>query len=154
MLLGGYPLAKVMEPIKGGDDSRVLSKLAGDRMPKALLISVVDDDQFFRASIGRLVTSLGYAVEDFVSAAAFLASTRLAETACLIADVHMPKMSGVELYKHLIDMGLSFPTILVTGRPDDVERKHALDDGVVCYLSKPIKEERLIRCLRLALQSG
>jgi FixJ family two-component response regulator len=123
-------------------------------MPKALLISVVDDDQFFRASIGRLVTLSGYAVEDFVSAADFLASPRLAETACLIADVHMPKMSGVELYKHLIDMGLSFPTILVTGRPDDLERKHALDDGVVCYLSKPIKEERLIQCLRVALQSG
>src|SRR5258707_301302 len=120
-------------------------------MPKAPFVSVVDDDQFFRASTRRLVASLGYAAEDFVSAAEFLVSPRLAETACLIADIHMPKMTGVELYRHLIGMGHAIPTILVTGRPDDGERARALSDGVVCYLSKPIIEERLVRCLDLAL---
>ena len=123
-------------------------------MPKASFVSVVDDDQFFRASTTRLVTSLGYTVEDFASAADFLASPRLAETACLLADVHMPTMTGVELYRHLVDVGYAIPAILVTGRPDDGERARALSDGIVCYLGKPISEECLVRCLDLALQSG
>jgi FixJ family two-component response regulator len=122
-------------------------------MPQAPFISVVDDDRFHRASMTRLVTSLGYTVGDFASAADFLASPRLAETACLIADIHMPAMTGVELYRHLIDVGHAIPTILVTGRPDDAERARALSDGVVCYLGKPISEERLVQCLHSALQS-
>jgi FixJ family two-component response regulator len=64
----------------------------------------------------------------------------------------MPAMTGVELYRHLIDMGYAIPTILVTGRPDDRERACALNGGVVCYLGKPINEERLVQCLDLALQ--
>jgi FixJ family two-component response regulator len=123
-------------------------------MPQAPFVSVVDDDRFHRASMRRLVTSLGYTVEDFASAADFLASPRLAETACLIADVHMPTMTGVELYRHLVNVGHAILTILVTGRPDDGERARALGDGVVCYLGKPINEERLVRCLHSALQSG
>jgi FixJ family two-component response regulator len=122
-------------------------------MPKAPFISVVDDDRFHRASMRRLVTSLGYAVEDFASAADFLASPRLAGTACLIADIHMPTMTGVELHRHLVDVGHAIPTILVTGRPDDGERARALSDGVVCYLDKPINEEHLVKCLHSALQS-
>src|SRR5712672_1621440 len=122
-------------------------------MPQTPFVSVVDDDRFSRASMRRLVTSLGYTVEDFASAADFLSFPRLAETACLIADVHMPAMTGVELYRHLIDVGRAIPTILVTGRPDDGERAHALSGGVFCYLDKPISEERLVRCLHSALQS-
>ena len=68
-------------------------------MTKKLLVSVVDDDRFFRESMRRLMRSLGYTVEAFPSAADFLASPRLAETACLIADVHMPAMTGIELYR-------------------------------------------------------
>jgi FixJ family two-component response regulator len=123
-------------------------------MPKAPFVSVVDDDRFSRASMRRLVTALGYTVEDFASAADFLASSRLAETACLIADVHMPAMTGVELYRHLIDVGYAIPTILVTGQPDNGEQACALNDGVVGYLRKPINEACLVRCLDLALQSG
>jgi FixJ family two-component response regulator len=123
-------------------------------MPKALLVSVVEDDRFFRESMKRLMRSLGFAVEAFSSAADFLASPRLDETACLIADVHMPEMTGVELYRHLIDGGRTVPTILVTAYPNDVDRSRALNDGVVCYLRKPIDEQHLIRCLRAALTSG
>ena len=107
-------------------------------MPKASLVSVVEDDQFFRESMRRLMRSLGYDVEAFPSAADFLASPRLVETACLIADVHMPAMTGLELYRHLIDAGHAIPTILVTAYPDDVDRARALNDGVVCYLRKPL----------------
>jgi FixJ family two-component response regulator len=80
-------------------------------------------------------------------------SPRLVETACLIADVHMPTMTGVELHRHLVKIGYAIPTILVTAYPDDVDRARALNDGVVCYLRKPV-EQHLIRCLRAALESG
>jgi FixJ family two-component response regulator len=120
-------------------------------MPNASLVSVVEDDQFFRESMRRLMRSLGYSVEAFPSAADFLASPRLVETACLIADVHMPAMTGLELYKHLIDAGYAIPTILVTAYPDDDVRARALNDGVVCYLRKPVDEKHLMRCLRAAL---
>jgi FixJ family two-component response regulator len=121
---------------------------------KKQLVSVVEDDRFFRESMGRLMRSLGYTVEAFPSATDFLASPRLIETTCLIADVHMPAMTGVELHRHLIEAGYTIPTILVTAYPDDVDRARALKDGVVCYLRKPVDEQHLIRCLRAALESG
>ena len=123
-------------------------------MPKVLLIAVVEDDWFFRDSMRSLMKSLGYTVEAFPSAADFLASPNLIETACLITDVHMPAMSGVELYRHLIAAGFAIPTILVTAYPNDADRARALNDGLVCYLPKPVDEERLMRCLRDALSSG
>jgi FixJ family two-component response regulator len=123
-------------------------------MPNASLVSVVEDDQFFRESMRRLLRSFGYTVEAFPSGADFLASPRLRETACLIADVHMPAMTGLELYKHLIDAGYAIPTILMTAYPDNGVRVRALNDGVVCYLRKPVDEEHLMRCLRAALHSG
>jgi len=118
------------------------------------LVSVVDDDRYFRESMRRLLRSLDYAAEDFASAGDFLASPRLAETACLITDVHMPAMTGVELYRHLMDTGRAVPTVLVTAYPNDVDRARALSDGVVCYLRKPVDEQDLKRCLRLALTSA
>ena len=122
-------------------------------MTKKLLVSVVEDDRFFRESMGRLMRSLGYSAETFASAAEFLGSPRLTETACLIADVHMPVMSGIELYRRLIDAGRAIPTILVTAYPNDVDRTRALDDGVICYLRKPVDEQHLTRCLHAALTS-
>ena len=123
-------------------------------MPNASLVSVVEDDQFFRELMRRLMRSLGYSVEAFPSAADFLASPRLVETACLIADVHMPAMTGPELHRHPIDAGYAIPTILVTAYPDDDVRARALNDGVVCYLRKPVDQEDLVRCLRAALEFG
>jgi FixJ family two-component response regulator len=123
-------------------------------MLKASLVSVVEDDQFFRESLRRLMRSLGYTVEAFPSAVDFLASPSLVETACLIADVHMPAMTGLELYRRLIDAGYTIPTILVTAYPDDVDRTRALINGVVCYLRKPVDEAHLVRCLDEALHSG
>ena len=123
-------------------------------MPTASLVSLVEDDQFFRESMRRLMRSLGYDVAAFPSAADFLASPRLTETACLIADVHMPAMTGLELYEHLIGAGYAIPTILVTAYPDDADRSRTLNDGIVCYLQKPVDETRLLQCLRAALPSG
>ena len=121
-------------------------------MPKRPLISIVDDDQPFRESMGKIITLLGYTVEEFPSAPNFLASPLVAETACLVADVHMPGMTGVELHKHLLDAGHRIPTILVTAYPDDMTRNRALKNGVLCYLSKPVDDDHLERCLRSALE--
>ena len=123
-------------------------------MQKAPLISIVEDDQFFRESLKRLMRSQGYKVETFASAADFLTSPWPTETACLIADVHMPAMTGIELYRRLIEAGYAIPTILVTAYPNDADRDRALKDGVVCYLRKPVDDEHLMRYLREALEAG
>ena len=123
-------------------------------MPQHTLISIVEDDQPFRESMRKLLKALGYTVEAFSSAADFLASPFLPTTSCLVADVQMPGMTGVELHKNLIDAGYEIPAILVTAYPDEVVRNRALKNGVVCYLSKPVDDNHLERCLRSALQSG
>jgi FixJ family two-component response regulator len=123
-------------------------------MPQPALISIVEDDQPFRESMRKLVRALGYTVEAFPSAADFLASSFLPKTACLVTDVQMPGMTGIELHRHLVDSGYVIPTILVTAYPDQAVRNRALKNGVVCYISKPVDDEHLERCLRSALASG
>jgi FixJ family two-component response regulator len=120
-------------------------------MSKRSLVSVVEDDQFFRESMKRLMRSLGYRVEVFASAADFLASPHLGETACLIADVNMPGMTGAELHRHLRDSIYEIPTILVTADADDDVGSRALQDGIICYLRKPVDEKHLKRCILAAL---
>ena len=123
-------------------------------MPKAPLVSVVDDDEFFRDSMRRLIRSLGYTVEAFPPAGDFLASRRLGETACLIADIHMPVMTGLELYARLIELRHRIPTILVSAYPDGAARSRALHDGIVCYLRKPFDDNDLASCVRKAVEGG
>lgn len=121
-------------------------------MPKAKpLISVVDDDESMREAIRGLMKSLGYTAEAFASAEEFLNSPKVPRTSCLIADVQMPGMTGPELHRHLLAAGNPIPTILITAYPDDRARERALEDGVVCYLSKPFDENDLLTCLRSSL---
>jgi FixJ family two-component response regulator len=115
------------------------------------LIAIVDDDQPFRDSLQRLLKSLGYAVAVFPSAAEFLASPKLAATTCLVADVHMPVMTGIELFRRLIEIGHEIPTILVTAYPDNGVGQRMLTAGVKCYLSKPLEVDHLIGCVGSAL---
>jgi FixJ family two-component response regulator len=117
-----------------------------------MLISVVDDDQPFRESMRTLIISLGYDAEAFPSAADFLASPLRSETVCLVADVNMPGMTGIDLYKHLAKMGHAIPTIIVTAYPDEAFGDEARKAGVCCYLGKPLDDEQLEECLRSALQ--
>lgn len=118
------------------------------------LVSVVDDDQSFGDSMRRLLKALDYSVAVFPSAAQFLGSAELAATACLIADIHMPEMTGIELYNHLIESGNAIPTILVTADPDERSKEWMLTKGVQCYLLKPLVEAALIDCLRTAVAHG
>jgi len=115
------------------------------------LISIVDDDEAFREAMTSLMKSLGFEVEAFSSAAAFLASPRLPSTSCLIADVHMPGMTGVELHRHLVAAGRTIPVILITAYPDDNVRARALAAGVICYLSKTFDDDALLAFVRSAL---
>jgi FixJ family two-component response regulator len=118
------------------------------------LISIVDDDEPYRESMRKLVMLLGFTVETFPSAADFLASHLLPETACLVADIHMPGMTGIELHGRLLKLGYAIPTILVTAFPDEAVKVRALKDGVFCYLSKPVDDGELEGCLRTALKRG
>jgi FixJ family two-component response regulator len=118
---------------------------------RATLISIVEDDHFLRASLKRLMRSSGYTVEVFASAAEFLAFPRLDEIACLIADINMPGISGLELFRRLISAGRPIPTILITAYPDEAARTRALNDGALCYLTKPFVDDDLMRCVRTGL---
>jgi FixJ family two-component response regulator len=118
------------------------------------LISVIDDDEDVRVSITSLMESLGFTIEAFPSAVDFLASYRIRDNACLIVDVHMPRMTGLELHRQLMKSGYAIPTILITAYPDDNVRDRALDEGVIGYLPKPIEEDGLLRCIRTALEGA
>lgn len=118
---------------------------------KEQLVSVVEDDPYFRDSLKRLMRSLGCTVETFPSPVEFLASPHRKQTACLVADVNMPEMTGPELHRLLVDTGRAIPTILVTAYPNEADKTRALNDGILCYLPKPVDEQRLIRCLKTAL---
>jgi FixJ family two-component response regulator len=98
--------------------------------------------------------SFGYTVEAFPSASEFLAFPRLGETACLIADINMPAMTGVELFRRLTETGRRMPTILITAYPDDAVRTRALADGVLCYLKKPFDDDELLHCVQMGLDGA
>ena len=115
------------------------------------MISIVDDDESFREAMKGLVRSLGYRAVSFGSAEEFLGSGRLYDTACLIADVHMPGLSGFELQRHLIAKGHRMPVIFVTAFPEERGRARALEAGAFGFLGKPFDEENLILCLDKAL---
>jgi FixJ family two-component response regulator len=114
-------------------------------------ISIVDDDESMREAIWGLMKSLGYTAQAFGSAEEFLKSRTVPRTSCLIADVQMPGMTGLELHRHLVASGKTIPTILITAYPDDSVRERALRDGVVGYLSKPFDESDLLACIRSSL---
>ena len=124
-------------------------------MPKAKpLISIIDDDESMREAIKGLMRSLGYRVEAVASAQEFLSSRSVLRTACVIADMQMPGMTGLDLYQRLSTSGEPVPTILITAYPDDGVRERALAAGVVGYLSKPFEEDDLLACVRSALMNA
>src|SRR5262249_46248712 len=115
------------------------------------MISIVDDDVCSRAGIEGLVRSLGYVAVTFASAEDFLGSNYVNDTSCLITDVHMPGLSGVELHRRLLDDGFAAPTIFVSGLADETIRSEALAAGAVGFLGKPFGQKSLIDCLKTAL---
>ena len=120
-------------------------------MSKLPVISIIDDDGSVRAATHNLVRSLGYAVETFASAEEFLHSPHRNDTSCVITDVRMPVMSGLELQAHLIADGLSLPFIFITAFSVEEDRARAMRAGAICFLIKPFDGETLIKCLDAAL---
>jgi FixJ family two-component response regulator len=118
------------------------------------MISIVDDDRSLREATKGLVRSFGYGADAFASAEEFLQSDRLKDTSCLILDVNMPGLSGIELQKQLIAQGNRMPIIFITAVPEESTRDKALKAGAVGFLSKPFQEEWLINHLDVALNRG
>jgi FixJ family two-component response regulator len=121
-------------------------------LAKNTIISIVDDDKSIREAAKMLIRSLGYTAATFASAEEFLKSDRLRDTACLIADVQMPGMSGIALQSHLTANGHCTPVIFMTSYPEESVRKCALEAGAFGFLSKPFSEEILTACLDRALE--
>jgi FixJ family two-component response regulator len=115
------------------------------------MISIIDDDTFVRQSVNDLVQSLGYRTAIFQSAEHFLESGCLSETSCLITDLQMPGLSGLELQSRLRANGHRTPVIFITAFPEEKSRNVALRAGAIGFLTKPCNEEALINCIEIAL---
>jgi FixJ family two-component response regulator len=116
------------------------------------MISIIDDDQPFREATKRLVQSLGYAAVAFGSAQEFLQSDRVDSSACLILDVKMPGLSGIELQSRLIAQGNRTPIIFITSVTEEAIHARAIAAGAIGFLTKPFKEEQLINHLDSVLK--
>jgi FixJ family two-component response regulator len=118
-----------------------------------VLIAIVDDDMGARDALEMLVRSLGLNASTFGSAEEFLRSEKLHDARCLITDVQMPGLSGLDLQDRLIAEGHRIPVIVITGHPDDSAQARAMKAGAVDFLSKPIRPDHLIRCIEKALRA-
>jgi FixJ family two-component response regulator len=115
------------------------------------LVSVVDDDEAVRRTTSLLIESFGFRAAAFESAENFLSSGHLKDTSCLIVDVHMPGMNGLQLQNHLATSGCRIPIIFITGHDDKESRRRAMQAGAVAFLGKPFTDEQLLQCIRSAL---
>jgi FixJ family two-component response regulator len=115
------------------------------------VISIIDDDPSVRKATDGLVRSLGYRSLTFASAEDFLESDHIEDTSCVITDVQMPGLSGVELQSVLIARGARLPMIFITAFPEDRIRRSVLEAGAIGFLSKPFEEAVLIEHLQAAL---
>jgi FixJ family two-component response regulator len=121
-------------------------------LPQVPVISIIDDDASVRVATNRLVRSLGYVAHTFESADDFLQSSHVDDSSCVIVDVQMPGMSGIELQKMLIAKGCVVPIIFITAFPEESVRAKAMKAGAVCFLSKPFDGPVLIECIDSALR--
>jgi FixJ family two-component response regulator len=115
------------------------------------VISVIDDDASVRAATSNLLSSHGYPVDTFASAEEFLQSARPGGSSCVIADVQMSVMSGLDLLTHMRAQGYGVPFIFITAFPEESVRARALKAGAICFLTKPFAGPALIKCLEVAL---
>jgi len=117
------------------------------------LISIVDDDASVRVGTDNLLSSHGYRVRTFASAEEFLQSSCLNDSSCVIADVQMPAMSGLDLLMHMRAHGYDAPFIFITAFPEESVRTQALKAGAISFLAKPFAGSVLINCVEIALSS-
>jgi FixJ family two-component response regulator len=121
-------------------------------MPSIPLMAIVDDDDALRTSLDDLLRSVGFRARGFASAEAFLRSPHVHETACLMLDVRLPGMNGLELQRQMVAAHWQIPIIFITSHVDDEARARALDAGAVAFLYKPCREEDLLQAIDVALK--
>ena len=120
-------------------------------MAERPLIAIVDDDYSIRNATRDLLKSAGFSTATFEDAESFLASTSRASVACLVVDMRMPRMTGLELHRALVASGDGIPTVLITAHPDEVTQSRARAAGIPYYLSKPFAPEDLLECVSAAV---
>ena len=120
-------------------------------MAEKPLVAIVDDDKSIRNATRDLLRAAGFSTATFEDAKSFLASASRATVACLVADMRMPGMTGLELYEALVASGDAIPTVLITAHPEEVTQSRAREAGITCYLSKPFAPDDLLGCVRAAL---
>jgi FixJ family two-component response regulator len=118
------------------------------------LLSVVDDDEMLRESLPDLLREFGFSARAFSSGQEFLSSSYVGDTRCLILDVAMPGMSGLEVQKELKRRGQAIPVIFITGQKDEEIRKQAFSQGAVKFLYKPFSDSALLEAVNTALSRG
>jgi FixJ family two-component response regulator len=121
-------------------------------VPELPIVCIIDDDASVRVAVERIARSMDLAAYTFESCRNFLESPQLVNASCIIADVQMPGMSGLELQRTLKTRGMNIPLIFITAYPDDKLRRQALDEGAVCFLNKPFQGTAIIECIERALK--
>jgi FixJ family two-component response regulator len=119
-------------------------------MSEGLLIAVVDDDRSIRNATQDLLNAAGFVTFTFENARSFLGSSVRASVACLVADMRMPGMTGLELHEHLAASGAGIPTVIITAHPAELTRERAREAGITCFLTKPFSPDELLDCVRRA----
>jgi FixJ family two-component response regulator len=115
------------------------------------LVAIVDDDQSIRNATRDFLKAAGFATATFADAQSFLGWASRASTACLVADMRMPGMTGLELYQALVASGERIPTVIITAHPEELTQSRAREAGITCYISKPFAPDNLLECVREAL---
>jgi FixJ family two-component response regulator len=120
-------------------------------MPQGPLVAIVDDDKSIRNATQDLLKAAGFSTAGFEDAESFLCSAIRASAVCVVTDMRMPGMTGLELYQQLVASGHIIPTVIITAHPEELTQARAREAGITCYLMKPFTPDELLECVREAL---
>ena len=143
-----------MDGFPAAEHPCVMKSMLGESTCERPIVSVVDDDESVRESLPDLLNEFGFAARAFSSAESFLSSDCVDKTRCLILDVMMPKMTGLDLQQELARRGQKIPIIFISARKDEVLRARAFKQGAVRFLNKPFSDTALLDALNVALQGN
>jgi FixJ family two-component response regulator len=141
--------------LRGGAGIRlVVNRSREFEVAQKPLVAVVDDDESLRLATQNLLEAAGFSTIAFGSPKRFLESPRRHDVSCLVTDMRMPGMTGLELFQQLVASEDAVPTVLITAYPDETVRSTARKAGIRCYLSKPFSPQQLCECVRSAIAGG
>ena len=129
-----------------------LLAILGSEVKEKPLVALVDDDESMLNAMKDVVGAEGFSAATFASAERLLRSKRLKDVWCLVTDMYLPAMTGLELHRHLVATNRLIPTVLISARPEERVREQALQANIACYLAKPFRAEELVACIRQAMQ--